>query len=456
MAAYGNDWAVTPHLNRLAEESFVFRNAYCAQPVCTPSRASILTGLCPHNHGCITNNIALSKEAKTLAEMLPDEYRCSYYGKWHLGDEIVPQRGFTDWISTEDESYRPYYSRPALLEGRSNYHHYLVRKGFFMDREAPDGGRIFSRPFAAGLAEPFTKAGFLGKETARFLKENLGDHPFFLSVNFLEPHPPMFGPLNDLYDPEDIPVAESFLQPPPGNAGTLLRGAHNRKMGDGEKIIKFMHYPLKTEWDWRRIAANYYGLVSLVDRAVGEILKALEESGQADNTIVVFTSDHGEMLGEHLLLGKGLFFESSAKIPLLIRVPWLTRAQQVIEGAVSQVDLAPTLLDLVGAAIPVGLDGRSRLPVLQGRESLNDNYVVIEWNNPNMRAEEARSIVSPDRWKLNLYVDDRNELYDLRTDPAELRNQYDDPNQRSRIREMRGHFAAWQKSTGDPLTLPDR
>ena len=95
-------------------------------------------------------------------------------------------------------------------------------------------------------------------------------------------------------------------------------------MSEGVKIIKFMHYPLKAEWDWRRVMANYYGLVTLVDRAVGEILKALEDSGQAENTVVAYTSDHGEVLGDHQLLGKGVFFEPSARIPLLVRVPWLS------------------------------------------------------------------------------------------------------------------------------------
>jgi arylsulfatase A-like enzyme len=377
MACYGNDQIETPHLNRLSEESFVFRNAYCTQPVCTPSRASILTGLWPHTHGCVSNNVALPKEVKTIAEILPPQYRCGYYGKWHLGDEIVPQRGFDDWVSTEDESYRPYFSKPELLERRSDYHHFLVKSGFYPDREAADGARIFSRPFAAGMAEVFTKAAFLGREAARFLRSQSGNRPFCLSVNFLEPHPPMFGPLNHLYDPDTLPVGEAFLKAPPKKAATRLRCAHTRKMSEGVKIIKFMHYPLKTEWDWRRVMANYYGLVTLVDRAVGEILKALEDSGQAENTVVAYTSDHGEMLGDHQLLGKGVFFEPSVRIPLLVRAPWLSGGPRMIDGRFSQIDLLPTLLDLLGQRIPDGLQGCSRCPVLTGRESLAEYDVVV-------------------------------------------------------------------------------
>ena len=114
MACYGNDWVETPNLNRLADESFVFRNAYCTQPVCTPSRASILTGLWPHIHGCVKNNVALAREAKTIAEILPPQYRCGHYGKWHLGDEIVPQRGFDDWISIEDDQCMELCAKEAV------------------------------------------------------------------------------------------------------------------------------------------------------------------------------------------------------------------------------------------------------------------------------------------------------------------------------------------------------
>ena len=102
MACYGNTFVQAPRLNRLAEQSFAFKNAYCATPVCTPSRATIMTGLLPHTHRCIENNTPLSRETRTIAEMLDERYRCAYFGKWHLGDEVIAQHGFDDWVTIED------------------------------------------------------------------------------------------------------------------------------------------------------------------------------------------------------------------------------------------------------------------------------------------------------------------------------------------------------------------
>ena len=167
-ACYGNSFVQAPNLNRLAAESVVFQNAYCTDPVCTPSRASIFTGLWPHTHGCIANNIALRPETKTIAESIGDSHRCAYYGKWHLGDELSAQHGFKEWLSIEDGIYRKYYSDPTELARRSDYHRFLIESGFLPDDTASDGAEVFSREFSAVMAEPYTKATFLGDRASRF------------------------------------------------------------------------------------------------------------------------------------------------------------------------------------------------------------------------------------------------------------------------------------------------
>lgn len=443
MRCYGNEIIRTPHLDRLAETSFVFDHAYCTQPVCTPSRASILTGLWPHTHRCTKNNTPLPKDYPTLAEMLSG-YHSAYYGKWHLGDEIVAQRGFTEWKSFEDGAYRPFFSRPELLELRSDYHHYLSALGYPPLETAPDGAAVYSRDQAAMLPARHTKAGFLGREAAAFISRQPEDRPWFLSVNFLEPHMPFFGPLNDMYDPEEIPVGPAFARPPsPDMAEKKCRtAARYREKGFGG-------LPLVTEAHWRRMRANYYGLVSLVDDSIGRILDALDRSGQAENTIVVFTSDHGDMMGDHACLAKNLTYEQSVGIPLLIRAPGLGALPKRIPGYVSQIDLVPTLLELVGQPAPPHLQGRSLRPVLEGRETLSSNDVFIEWNN----GDTWRTIISRDGWKLNLSPTDRCELLDLNTDPFELRNLFSDPGCRSRVRDLANRLQAWQKQTGDTVDL---
>lgn len=442
MRCYGNSFVHAPHLNRLAEESLVFEHAYCTQPICTPSRASILTGLYPHAHGCVANNTPLSTSHATLAEMA-GRYACSYFGKWHLGDEIIAQRGFTNWLSIEDGIYRPYFSNPEYHSHFSDYHHYLYDLGYFPDTKAKDGAMVFSRRATALLPAEHTKAGFLGRKAAEFIANRPGEAPWLLSVSFLEPHMPFFGPYNDRYDPDTIPTGPAFALPPDAHASARKRdkAAQFREQG-------FEGRPLQSERDWRRMRANYYGLVSLVDEAVGRILAALECSGQAENTIVIFTSDHGEMMGDHACLAKSLTYEESIRVPLLVRVPG--ERGRTLPGRVSQIDLAPTILDFMGQRAPAQLQGKSLRPVMRGEATLAGNDVFVEWNN----GEAWRTIVSREGWKLNLCATDRSEYYDLNTDPHELDNRYTDPSCRSQVELLTARIRAWQAETGDTAPLP--
>jgi arylsulfatase A-like enzyme len=468
MACYGNEQIQTPALNTLGAESFVFENAYCVTPICSPSRASYLTGQWPQKHQCIANNTPLAPDVQTIADLMAEDYRCAYYGKWHLGDEIVPRHGFKERVSTEDGKYRPYYSRPEYLELRSDYHHFLTRNGFVPDRIAPDGAAVFSRGFAAALAEPYTKPMFLADQAERFLRAHADDRPFFLAVSFLEPHNPFWSPLNNLYDPTDLKVGPSFAQPPDGAAPIRVR-----MMSHEFAVRGIQGWPLRTEWEWRRLRANYYGLVTLVDRAVGKILAALEQAGYEDNTVVVFTSDHGEMMGDHGLVTKGLRYEQAVKVPLLMRVPWLSRSETRVGGSVSLVDLVPTLLDLLEQGPGRQVQGRSQAGVLRGESDLSANDVIIAWYGDgestyweNISGEfsrteietaafgQWRTIISPDRWKLTLSPRDVCELYDLSNDPHELRNLFEDPPHRGRTRELSARLGRWQQETGDTLPLP--
>ncbi len=448
-ACYGNTFVQAPHLNRLAERSFVFRRAYCAQPVCTPSRATLMTGLWPHSHGCLTNNVPLREGVPTLAEMLPAQYRRAYFGKWHLGDELRPQRGFGDWLSIEDGIYRRYYSSREQLEGRSSYHRFLLDHGFDPDSRALDGARLFSRRFAARLEERFTKCAYLGHRAAEFLRERADGEPFALVVSFLEPHPPFIGPLDDLHDAEKVPVGDAFLEAPARDTARWIRRRVRRIRRRG-----FHRDRLRDERDWRRVRARYSGLITLLDRAVGEILEALEASGRADETLVVFTTDHGEMMGDHALMGKGVMYEEATRVPWLLRAPWLAREGRAIDGPVSQVDLVPTLLELLGVGFDDRLQGQSRAAVLEGSQSLHANSVVIE-KNGRRPSDRIRSLVSPDGWKLNLYRDERPELYDLGADPSERVNRFGRPEHAERVRGMVGALREWQAATGDPLRLPE-
>jgi arylsulfatase A-like enzyme len=458
MACYGNTQIDTPNLNRLAGESVVFEHAYVTQPVCSPARASLMTGFYPHACGVTRCNVPLPADLPTLAEMLPGEYACAHMGKWHLGDEIFAQHGFERWVGSED-TYRRFYSSPELLDHLSEYHHFLAAAGFEPDAESL-GQRVYSRHMAASLEEPYTKAAFLGQQAVQYLNE-IGDRPFCLVVSYLEPHPPHTGPFNEHYDPAGLPVGPNFRCKPAANAPLL-----NRVMAAYYAQSEEYGIDLRSEAGWREVRARYWGNITLVDRSVGAILNALEANGLADDTIVVYTSDHGEMAGDHGILGKTVMYEEAVRVPMLLRVPALGRQGRLIPGNFSQIDLLPTLLELMGEPVPDGLQGVSRASVLVGRETLAGNPVFIQWNerdghpmpgeaevNREMRTP-WRSAIAPDRWKLNLSAYDQCELYDLNADPAELTNLYDDPEQQERVKALTEMILEWQETFGDSVPLP--
>jgi arylsulfatase A-like enzyme len=426
----------------------------------------------------VKNNVPLDAEIPTVAEMVSENYLCGYYGKWHLGDEVIPQHGFQDWRSIEDY-YRKYYSKEEYLSRFSTYHRFLVEEGFEPGLESK-GAMVFDREKVAQLPEPFTKARYLGREAANFIRGNCED-PFILYVNFLEPHPPYTGPLNDLHSPEDLPVEPSFRQTPPEDSALVNRMLADHCMNYGFR----QGQDLTTEAGCRQIRAQYLGNVTLVDRAVGDILRALDQTGLTNNTIVVYTSDHGDTMGNHGFFGKCVMYEEAVKVPLIIRVPWLGREPRLIKGGISQIDLVPTLLDLLEEPIPEGLHGKSRAAVLREEATLADNDIFIEWNGPDgrpgrlyVRGQEInkepidygtrqvdrqweqvrgpwRTVVSSKGWKLNLSLTDQCELYDLNSDPYEQENLFNDPTQRDRIVDLVGRIRRWQQSTDDRVLLPD-
>ena len=455
LACYGNHQIETPALNGLAEDSFVFENAYVSQPVCSPARATMLTGLWPHTAGVPSCNVPLAADVPTIAEMLPGDYDTAFMGKWHLGDEIFPQHGFRTWVGTEDQ-YRRGYSESERLAEVSDYHHFLAENGHAPDMELL-GQEVFSRHYAASLPEECTKAWYLGERASEYIRRQ-GDDPFALCVSYLEPHPPHTGPLNDYYDPDSLPAGPAFMRQPPFDAPLLVR-----LMAAFYMQSENYGLDLRTEAGWRALMARYWGNITLVDRSVGKIIKALEESGKAENTIVVFTSDHGELMGDHGILGKTLMYEESIKVPMLLRAPMVEQPPLRVGGRFSHIDLVPTLLELLGIEERAGLQGRSRVPVLQGRDNLDSDDVFIEWSGADGHARAGlgeaepnqslvhpyRTIVTSDGWKLNLYGKGQGELYDLGNDPFELENLYHLDGQKGRIGELTDRIRAWQEETED-------
>ncbi len=447
---YGNRKIKSPNMSALARESVVFENAYVSQPVCTPSRSTVMTGLWPHQSGCVQNNIPLGEGTKTFPELLADrDYRTGYFGKWHLGDEVFAQHGFEEWRSIEDiyrNHFRPGRDKNAL----SDYSKWLAQLGYKPDGEAGE----FTRKFASQLPIEHGKPKFLEIQACDFLRRHKDD-PFVLYVNFLEPHMPFFGPLNDLHSPEDVDLPINFNDPVEENEPQQARDRVKKYSGPYSVGLD-----LSTEQGWRRLIARYWGLVAEVDRSVGAILSTLAELGLADDTIVVYTSDHGDMMGSHRLVEKSLMYQEAMRVPLMVRAPRLGLAPRVMEGRFSHIDLVPTVLDMMDGGAKE-LPGKSLLPAMRGEKPALEP-VFVEWNTadrePGGKAAgdpSARAVITPDGWKLCLYDTGEGQLFDLNNDPGETTNLFaaDKPNFEIDHR-LAGLIWKWQAKVGDKLALP--
>jgi arylsulfatase A-like enzyme len=454
----------TPHLDRLAGEGILCRQAYCAMPVCTPSRATVLTGLYPHSHGATHNNIPLPPDAPTVAELLRQEgYACGYAGKWHLGRELQPQRGFEDWWSSMEDGY----VLDHAADGYSTYHHWLVGQGYTPRDRGKDGSPVFSRSSAAALPEAAGKPAFLAREACRFLDAYAGQ-PFALYVNFLEPHMPFTGPRDALYDPQQITLPRTWGGPP--DPGMPRRHRLRREYYAREN----RHLTSDDAPGWRSLVARYWGLANLVDDYAGRILAHLAALGLAERTVVVYSTDHGDMMGEHRLVAKGVQYEGASRVPLLFRIPGL--APRRIETPVSQVDVTPTLLDVLGLPVPPQVQGKSLLPLLRdGDTDPQDGEIVFEWSGARPGEDEAadglryswadaagrRAVAAQQRtirrgrWKLTVDEAGDHELYDLQADQDETRNLLYAPDASALqvAQDLWARLRAWQERTADPLTL---
>lgn len=469
LQAYGNEHIQMPSLNRLAEDSHVFRHAYVTQAVCTPSRSSLLTGLWPHQTGVVNNNIPLPENAACVPELLAnglDEEPpvSGHIGKWHLGDEIYCQHGFNDWHGTEDTYYAFYGADRDALKDRSSYDRWLRGHGVepvnwvsgvpgigehveFVDR--------FTREQISALPEHLGRPAFLAEKAESFIQTHR-EEQFVLYVNFLEPHMPFHGPRDNQYDPGSVTLPPDFCLPPPEVLSVREAEKAQRYWEHG-----FEHHTLRTEQERRRLLARYWGLCSQVDTAVGRIIEALHASGLYDDTIIVFTSDHGDMMGGHGLIAKSVQYEGSVRVPLLIKEVGQS-SQYVHDAPVSHIDIVPTLLDFMEAPIPDGLPGTSLRSSASTREpglAPRGDAVFVEWNPPPRNAsrgtsgESIRTVVTPEGWKLNWSSAGDHQLFNLKTDPGEFDNLY-----RSRPEistACMDRIKQWQSETDDPIVLPE-
>jgi len=452
IACYGNGKVHSPNLGKLASTSVIFERAYVTHPVCSPSRSSLMTGMWPHLTGVTKNSVPLRPKLQAFPQLLGEgDYQTAYLGKWHLGNDEKAQRGFQTWISTE---------------GISDYSRFLSEAGLKGDR--PDGS--FSTLAQSNLPLESSKPRFLERHACEFIEKHHRD-PFILVVAFAEPHSPYNGPFNNEHSLNEVHLDITATAPPSDKIP--LRYRLMREWQQAEAVLDRTRRPDLyffgiTPDEYRSIKQRYLGLVTLVDQSIGAILGCLEKTGLTNNTIVVHTSDHGDMMGSHHLFAKEVMFEEAVRVPYLVRLPGQQNSRKISQ-AVSHIDFVPTLIELMGRSVPAQCTGKSRLPLIRG-EALPPENIFIEWapNRTKIKKgtslaprriikraveESTRTIICPDGWKLSLRDKDLNELYNLNDDPLERHNLYSNGDYAAVIARCRGEIHQWQETNHDKLKL---
>jgi arylsulfatase len=426
LGAYGNPHIATPNLDRLAADGVLFENCYVQNPVCAPSRASLMTGRYVAAHGLHANGVDIAPDSEMFTKLLADDgYDCGLVGKFHLGACFAgrSEPRLDDGFRVFRWAHDPY---PGSSE---NAYHRWLRAAH------PD---LYAQACAgeAGWDTLPTEAHYsrwIGDETIDFLASARQDgKPFFFVANFFDPHHGFGAP------PEYRARYDAAALPPPVAADGELESkppvfTEASKRSYAGHARGFAEY---TDDELAEVRAAYYAMVTLVDDEVGRILDALEAEGLADDTVVVFTSDHGEMLGDHQLMLKGPFhYDCAVRVPLIVRWPGRFAPARRAE-LVQWVDLGPTFLDLAGLAPSPRHQGASLRGLLTGEDTTWRDWALCQYRDSGHAYDPPVHVtmLRHDRWKLVVHHggpasrrERTGELYDLAADPDELVNRWADP-----------------------------
>ncbi|MGA3325500.1 MAG: sulfatase-like hydrolase/transferase [Terriglobia bacterium] len=439
----GNPVAHTPNLDALARSGVRFDDAYCTLPVCVASRASLLSGLYPHHHRAYNNAQPWPFSVKTLAHYLGRAgYMTGVIGKMHFVDAQTHgfdyKLDFNDWhqyLGPKTKLVAEEIIDPNSGSGLPQIDDLWRESGDpwtgFIERDNRQGYTSVGR--ISALAEEDHFETFVARESMRFLRNHGKEQPFFLISSFLKPHDP-FTPAErfaKMFQPPEMKLPETWGEV---DLATVPQWIQSRIHYDGS--CPELRFP-----DAARLhIALYYASLAQMDDNVGKLMGTLSELGLNENTIVLYTSDHGEMLGEHGLWQKFVFYEPSVGMPLIFRVPGVTPSNARCATPVSLVQMVPTLLELCGVPIPAGLDGASIARLLREPGAEIDSTVFAELA---LKTQHPGAMIRQGRYKYSYYVGDMDELYDLVADPAEMKNLAALPAYRQKRDELKKQLFAW-------------
>lgn len=449
LGALNNPLIHTPNLDRFMTESVTFTNAFVQCPICSPSRGSFLTGRYPHTTGLRANGQRIRETERLVPRILADEnYACGLAGKLHLspcaGGRI--ENRIDDGYQVFEWSHDISDSWP----GQNQWYVWLREKGHPVPKLPGDRAVVWGMPIDPST----TQTAWCCDEGVKFLRNQKNFNPWLMSVNIFQPHHPFFPTAEYLahYDPAKMP-APAYHQGELANK-PLFQRVDNQGAYGGTAIS----FAKTSDEQHHQVTAAYYAMIEQVDTGFGEMMKALEETGQADNTIVIFMSDHGEMLGDHGIYLKGpYFYDCLTRVPLIVRWPAKYKKGLKVDGMVELVDIAPTLIEAAGLPIPSGMQGQSLRPLLTGESSQARDSVYTEYFDANAlygpppMAASVRTATHKVSYYANL---DTGELYNLQKDPGEFNNLWGSAQYKDVQAELMHKLARRMIGTIDPL--PER
>jgi len=458
----------TPALDELARGGCTFDRFYIGAFACCPSRASMFSGRYAHNHGVVQNEIIFDEKIPSLGNICKAAgYETGFFGKWHLGGYMnrgidTPRAPGLDgkWflqLIKSDEGYEfkpvaggtgedePRHGFTTWAGGWKQYHEYLDEVGLGHLREkyprlgnhqvaqvGREGKHMYSR-----LPEEHHMAAFFAKNAEQFVRDHAkGARPWCAVLSFYGPHLPVAPPKpwDTMYSLDQVKL--------PANHIDKLKNKPARQKGKRRYVL-----PRWKNEQYKDYIRRYWGYCSYIDAQIGRVFKTLHETGQWDNTIVVFTSDHGDMVGAHGMIYKlgSCGYEELYRVPAIIRIPGMTKPGSRTDAFASNIDFLPTLLDAVHIKHPDAIDGKSFASLLKGKTTRHRDMIFSSYLDTSF-------ICRDDRYKfvLNRKKGDVNELYDLDTDPGELKNFAYDPAHKDVADKMTRRILNWLRETNHP------
>lgn len=420
-------WLETPNLDRLAREGAHVKNAFVTTSLCSPSRASILTGQYSHVHEVVDNFASAPEDLIYFPQYLQKVgYNTGFMGKWHMGSkDDKPRKGFDDWVSFKGQ-------------------------GIYFDPELNVNGKMVEHSDSAYIASVLTDYAL------DFLKKQKKDKPFFLYLSHKNVHD-NFSPIQrDAYKYHgkkiDYPASKAITDstaPKQPNVNYEKIPNWVKAQRDSWHGVDYAYYkPQYLDTVVWRYAESLYSM----DREIGRVLDFVENSDLAENTVIIYMGDNGFSFGEHGLIDKRQMYEESVRVPLLVKGPQITEPSSVIEQMIQNIDIAPTILELAGLETPTQMNGRSFLPLLRGKDIKDWRDRIFyeyywEYDFPQTPTVHG---VRTDKYKYMRFhgIWDTNEFYDLKNDPEEKNNLIADPRYQDQIKDLANELYDWLESTG--------